>query len=140
MVFYVAGGQVFAIFLLRAFFQAQPEELFESARMDGAGELRCIWSIAWPISTPILATIGIMNFLGLYNDLIWPMLMINSPDRVTLMVALQQYAPNVEMVLSRPDIGVQTAGFVFASIPILVMFVFGMKYYVQGITSGALKA
>lgn len=140
MVFYIAGGQIFAIFMLRAFFQAQPEELFESARIDGAGELRCLWSIALPISRPILITIGIMNFLSLYNDLIWPMLMINSPKKMTLIVALQQYNPNVEMVMSRPDIGVQTAGYVFASLPILIVFIFGMKFYVQGITSGALKA
>ncbi len=140
VVFYVAGGQIFAIFMLRAFFQSQPEELFESARMDGAGELRCLWSIALPISRPILITIGIMNFLSLYNDLIWPMLMINSPQKTTLIVALQQYNPNVEMIMSRPDIGIQTAGYVFASIPILIVFIFGMKFYVQGITSGALKA
>lgn len=140
IVFYVAGGQVFAIFLLRAFFQAQPEDLFESARIDGASELRCIWSIALPISRPIMVTIGIMNFLSIYNDLIWPMLMINSPNKTTLMVALQQYDPNVDVVMSRPDIAVQTAGYVFASIPILLVFVFGMKQFVQGITSGAIKA
>ena len=139
-VFYVAGGQVFAIFLLRAFFQEQSEELFESARMDGAGELICLRSIAVPISVPILITLGIMEFLAIYNDLLWPMLMISTKAKQTLIMAIQSYNPAVEIVVSTPDIGAQTAGYVFSSVPLVVVFILGMKYYVQGITSGAIKA
>lgn len=139
-VFYVAGGQVFAIFLLRAFFQEQPEELFESARLDGAGELRCLRHIGLPLSVPILITLGIMEFLAIYDDLLWPLLMISTRTKETIVMALQHYNPIIDIVVSTPDIGAQTAGYVFASIPLLFVFVFGMKYYVQGITSGALKA
>ena len=139
-VFYVSGGQVFAIFLLRAFFQEQPEELFESARMDGAGELVCLRDIALPISIPILITLGIMEFLAIYNDLLWPMLMISTKAKQTLIMAVQSYNPAVEIVVSTPDIGAQTAGYVFSSIPLIIVFVVGMKYYIQGITSGAIKA
>ena len=139
-VFYIAGGQVFAIFLLRAFFQEQPEELFESARLDGAGELRCLWHIGLPLSVPILITLGIMEFLAIYDDLLWPLLMVSTKAKETIIMALQHYNPIIDIVVSTPDLGAQTAGYVFSSIPLLFVFVFGMKYYVQGITSGALKA
>jgi len=137
--FYVAGGQVFAIFLLRNFLQAIPEDLFESARIDGASERQCIWHIATPLSRPILVTVAIMVFLGLYNDLIWPMLILNDPDRETLMLALLHFNPIDRRVSNRPDLGVQAAGYVCASIPILIVFWFGMKSYIRGITSGAIK-
>jgi ABC-type glycerol-3-phosphate transport system permease component len=138
--FYVAGGQVFGLFLCRAFFASLPEELFEAARIEGASELQCIWHIAVPLSRPILVTIGIMTFLEFYNDLIWPMLMINNPGKETLMLALLNFNPADAKTPTRPDLGVQAAGYVFASIPLLIVFWFGMKYYIQGVTSGAIKA
>ncbi|MCS6848456.1 MAG: carbohydrate ABC transporter permease [Anaerolineae bacterium] len=138
--FYIGGGQVFAIFILRAFFQSQPEEIFESARLDGASELRSVFAIAVPLARPILVTLAIMNFLAIYNDLIWPLLMLPSPENRTLTIALQAYQPLNERLPGRPDLGVITAGYVFASIPILMVFAFGMKYYIEGLTSGAIKS
>ncbi|HOE65997.1 MAG TPA: carbohydrate ABC transporter permease [Candidatus Hydrogenedentes bacterium] len=137
--FYVAGGQVVGIFLLRNFLQSLPEELFEAARVEGASELQCIYHIAVPLSSPILVTVGIMTFLGLYNDLIWPLLIINAPERETLMQALLHFNPVDKRVSSRADLGIQAAGYVVASIPALIVFWFGMKSYIQGITSGAVK-
>lgn len=138
--FYVAGGQIFGIFLCRSFFASLPEELFESARLEGASELRCIWHIAVPLSRPILVTIGIMVFLGLYNDLIWPLLIINDPAKETLMLALLHFNPVDQQIPSRADVGVQAAGYAFAALPLLFVFWFGMKYYIRGVTSGAIKA
>jgi ABC-type glycerol-3-phosphate transport system permease component len=142
MVFYIAGGQPFAIFLLRAFFQSQPSEMFEAARVDGASELRALWSIAIPLAWPIIITLAILNFTGIYNDLIWPMLMLTSPGLKTLILALQGYNPGggADVISALPDIGGQAAGYAFASIPQLIVFVFGMRYFIQGLTSGALKA
>jgi ABC-type glycerol-3-phosphate transport system permease component len=138
-VWYIGGGQVFAIFILRAFFQSQPEEIFESARIDGASELRMIFDIAIPLARPILVTLAIMNFLSIYNDLIWPLLMLPSPENRTMTIALQAYQPPNERLPGRPDLGVITAGYVFASVPVLLVFAFGMKYYIEGLTSGAIK-
>ena len=140
IVFYVAGGQVFAIFLLRAFFQSQPEEIFEAARMDGASEWRMIWEIAVPLARPILITLGILNFLAVYNDFLWPLLMLPSTELHTLTIALQAFNPPNERLPGRPELGIITAAYVFASIPILAVFTFGMRYYIEGLTSGAIKA
>jgi ABC-type glycerol-3-phosphate transport system permease component len=143
VLFYVGGGLLFAIFLLNAFFKNLPEELYEAARMEGAGELECIRSITVPLSLPIIITISIMEVLSIYNDLIWPLLMISTPAKHPIAVALQFFTPattgdNVQF--SRPDLGVVTAGYVFASLPLLVLFAAGMKYYVKGLTSGAIKS
>lgn len=139
IVFYIAGGQSFAIFLLTTFFRTQSEEIFEAARVDGASEWQALRAIAIPLARPILVTIGIMNFLHIYDDFIWPSLML--PKSVhTLMLALEKYNPQVEELVNRPDLGAQTAGFVFATLPQLVLFAFGMKYFIQGLTAGSVKA
>jgi ABC-type glycerol-3-phosphate transport system permease component len=140
ILFYIAGGQVFSIFLLRAFFQSQPEEIFEAARMDGASELRMIWSIAVPLARPILITLAILNFLAIYNDFLWPLLMLPSTELHTLTIALQAFNPPNERLPGRPELGIITAAYVFASIPILLVFTFGMRYYIEGLTSGAIKS
>jgi len=138
-IFYVAGGLPFAIFLITVFFRAQPVEVFEAARIDGANDIRSLIGIALPLSWPILVTVAIMNFLSIYSDFIWPSLML-SRSQQTLMLALEQYNPQINEFVSYPDIGMQTAGYVFATIPQLILFVFGMKYFIQGVSSGAVKA
>ena len=121
--FYISGGQVFGIFLCRSFFASLPEELFEAARIEGASEIQCILHIAVPLSRPILVTIAIMTFIGLYNDLIWPMLIINETGKETLMLALLHFNPVDKQMPNRPDLGIQAAGHVFASLPLLLVLV-----------------
>ncbi len=130
IVFYIGGGQAFSIFLLRAFFQSQPEDIFEAARMDGANELRIIWSIAVPLAQPIMITLGIMNFLTVYNDFMWPLLMLISRDLYTVTIILQSASGNLSGAM---------AGYVVASLPVLALFAYGMEYYVEGLTSGAFR-
>jgi len=137
--FYVSSGQVVAIYLMRSFFAALPEELFEAARLAGASEWQCIWMIAIPLCRPILVTVAITTMMTFYNDLIWPMLMINNPHRETLMQALLRFVPSDRQATGRMDLGVVAAGYVFASIPIIAIFWIGMKSYVRGVLSGAVK-
>jgi ABC-type glycerol-3-phosphate transport system permease component len=137
--FYVAGGLPFAIFLITTFFRGQPAEIYEAARIDGASEFRSLIGIALPLSFPILVTVAVMNFISLYSDFIWPSLMLPE-SKQTLMLALANYNPQVSEFANRIDIGMQTAGYVFAAVPQIVLFAFGMKYFIQGVTSGSLKA
>jgi ABC-type glycerol-3-phosphate transport system permease component len=143
ILFYIGGGLLLAIFLIRSFFESLPEEMFESARIEGAGEYTCVWKLAVPLARPIMITIAILTFLNIYNDLIWPMLMLNSPKLHTLAMALQSFAPKSGAEgaeISRPDLGVMTAGYAFSSIPLLLLFMFGMKHFIAGLTSGAVKS
>jgi len=139
ILFYVAGGQPFAIFLISTFFRSQSEEIFEAARIDGANELHSLIKIAIPLAWPILMTVAILNFLSIYDDFIWPRLML--PQHLeTLVLALERYNPQIGEYSSRPELGPQAAGYVFSSLPQLLIFVFAMKYFIQGLTSGAVKA
>ena len=140
IVFYIAGGLPFAIFLITTFFRSQPTEIFEAARIDGASGLPPLWRIAVPLAWPILVTAAIFNFISIYGDFIWPSLMVprrkgecrSSPSNAT--------NPQLGEFGTRPEIGMQAAGYVFATVPQLVVFALGMKYFIQGVTSGAVKA
>ena len=76
---WTAGGQVFGILLCRSFFATLPQDLFDAAKIDGAGEIEQYWRIALPLSWPILVTLAIMHLVSTYNDFIWPLLTISDP-------------------------------------------------------------
>jgi ABC-type glycerol-3-phosphate transport system permease component len=134
---YVAGGQVMPIFILRGFFSSIPKELFESARIDGASETQCFLRITLPLSKSILFTVGLMNFLNTWNEYVWPLVTVTKtelfPITVGLVVFQTRYAGSAAW-------GPLFAGYTIASIPIGTLFLFTMRYYIAGITSGALKA
>lgn len=77
----VVNGSVFGIFLLRAFFAGLPEEIFEVARMDGAGHWPLIWHIALPMSLSVIATLAVLDFIGPWNDFLWPVVATSSVSR-----------------------------------------------------------
>jgi ABC-type glycerol-3-phosphate transport system permease component len=133
---WMSGGQVFGILICRGFFAGLPEELFEAARMDGAREFELYSRIAVPLSWPIMVTLAIMNLVGTYNDFLWPLLVIHSPGKQVVSVGLREFTSQYGIV----DWGPRMAAYVVATIPLLILFVFGMRYYIQGITSGAIKA
>ncbi len=138
VVFYIAGGQAFAIFLITTFFLNLDKEMFEAARIDGASEVQALLRVAIPLAWPIIMTVAILNFLGMYSDLIWPSLMLPKSEQ-TLMIALQNFDAQIGEFDARPDLGIRAAGYSIAVIPQLVLFVFAMKYFIQGLTSGAVK-
>jgi len=131
---YIAGGQVFAIFVLRSFFEGLPEELFEAARIDGASELQNFTKIALPMSSSIIGVIAIMNVTGTWNDLIWPTITVSTKKLMTITVGL--YAFRNEMYTQW---GSLMAGYTIASIPMIILFAFTSNLFVEGLASGALK-
>jgi ABC-type glycerol-3-phosphate transport system permease component len=132
---YLAGGQVLGIVLCRTFFAGLPEELFEAMRLDGASELHLFRHLALPLSRPTLATIAIMTTLGIYNDYIWPLVTISDSSLQTFSVGVTRFAGEFNL-----DYGPMLAGYVVGSIPLVILFAVGMRWFVQGVTSGALKA
>ncbi len=132
---HTAGGQIFGIFLCRSFMNTLPSSLFESARIDGASEFTVFTRIVVPLSTPILATVVVMQSVGIYNDYIWPLLVIRDTSIQVVSVGLTLFASQ----FGTTGTGIQYAGFALSSVPLLLTFIFGMKYYIQGMTQGALK-
>ena len=133
---WASGGQVMGMYLCRTFISNQPASLFESARIDGATEFKAFFYIALPLAKPILATQVVMNMISLYGDFIWPLLVIESNAKQVISVAIQTYSSATGMT----DYGAMIAGFVMATIPLVIMFSFSSRLYIEGITSGAVKA
>jgi ABC-type glycerol-3-phosphate transport system permease component len=131
---YIAGGQVLAIFIMRAFFAGLPEELFEAARIDGAGEIGDFWRIGLPLTRPILATVAIMQVLSSWNDYVWPFLVVQDDSLKTLVVGLVIFQGRFYT-----NWGPLMAGYTLASLPLLLLFFVGMRYFIEGLTAGALK-
>mgnify|MGYP005832016993 CR=1 FL=1 len=131
---YAASGQAFSIFVLRTFFANLPEELFESARVDGAGELKAFTSIAVPLSRPILGTLALLQTYGIWNDLVWPLTVNVKAELRPVMVGLLTFTSQFST-----DFGPLYAGYVLASIPLIILFAFTSKLFIQGLMSGAIK-
>ena len=132
---WTAGGQVFGILLCRTFFATLPQDLFDAAKIDGAGEIEQYWRIALPLSWPIMVTLAIMHLVGTYNDFIWPLLTISDPAIQVVTVGLTQFTTEFGIV----NWGPRMAAYAISSLPLVILFSFGMRYYVRGLTSGALK-
>jgi len=133
---WVSGGQVMGMYLCRTFISAQPASLFESARIDGATEFQAYYRIAIPLAKPILATLTVMNLIGFYGDFIWPLLVITTNTRQVISVAVRVFQTATRQV----NYGAMIAGFVMATVPLLLMFLVSSRLYIEGITSGAVKA
>jgi ABC-type glycerol-3-phosphate transport system permease component len=132
---YIAAGQVLAIFIMRSFFASLPEELFEAARIDGAGEIWVFFNIAVPLVRPVLVTIAILQVLSSWNDFLWPFLVIKSDSLKTLVVGLVGFEGRFST-----DYGPLMAGYAIASIPLLILFLVAMRSFIEGLSQGALKA
>lgn len=132
---YVATGQVFAIFVFKSFFDGLPEDLFESARIDGAGHFQIYWNIVLPLSQPVMAVVLVMNIMATWNNFLWPF--ITNQDQRYHVMASGIY------VLARSDVasnyGVILAGYAISAIPLLILFIYATRPFIQGVTSGAFK-
>lgn len=124
----------FGTFLMRQFFLAFPPELEDAAKLDGCNPLSFYFRILIPLSTPILATLGVMTFQGTWNDFLWPLIMLSSASKRTLQVGLSfMIGPN------STDWPLLMAGSVITLLPIIVLFFFAQKYFVQSIKMTGLK-
>lgn len=122
-----------AVFLMRQFIRDLPDELFDAARVDGAGEWRTFWQLVLPLTRPILATLGIFVFLWHWNDFLWPLVMAQSNDMRTLTVGLATL--QAEQV-ARSQV---MAGALVTVIPCLVIFFVLQRHLVNSIASTGIK-
>lgn len=124
----------FAVFFMRQFFLTLPSDMMEMARIEGAGEFRIFWNIYWPLTKPALATLGIFTFQAGWNSFLWPMIILNDPDKATIQMGLQAFSYN-----HQTDFGPMMAGALIAILPILLLFLALQKYFVQGIAFSGTK-
>ena len=122
------------MFFMRQNMLSVPSELLEAARIDGASEWRIFYAIVLPIMQPALAAVGILLFLFQWNDFLWPLLVLTARDAYTIPVAL-----GTLVGLTRVSWGGIMVGTAIATVPFLIMFLFLQRYFVAGITAGAVK-
>jgi ABC-type glycerol-3-phosphate transport system permease component len=126
------------IFLMRQFMSYVPSELLDAARIDGASDFRTYWQIVLPLVLPGLATLGILTFLGSWNNYLWPLVVLRSSDSMTLPVGMAAMLTGVAAG-SAPPYGPAMAASVLVSIPIIVVFLLLQRYYIAGLTLGGVK-
>ena len=133
VLFHTAFGLPFAIFLLRNFFAEIPRELLEAARLDGAGELRLFTRVVMPLGGPAIASLGIFQFLWVWNDMLVALIFANSdsqPITVALQQQVRQFGNNIDILAP--------GAFVSMVIPLAVFFAF-QRQFVSGVMAGAVK-
>jgi ABC-type glycerol-3-phosphate transport system permease component len=130
----ISGGQVFCIYVLRNFIEDIPKDLFEAAEMDGATHFAQLCNVVIPMSGPIIGTLAILQFLGNWNDFLMPLLVLRDPELFTIGVGLiyldGEYVKQWGRIM---------AAFFIASLPLILIFLFTMRLFVRGLSSGALK-
>ena len=127
-------ASVFAIFLFRNQFAAIPEELIESARIDGASDWQIYWGLMLPLAQPIVITLALFTFLGTWNDFLWPLIVMSDHHAYTLPVALANLAGE-----HASDTELMMAGAVVTTLPVVVLFLALQRYSVEGLMAGAVK-
>ena len=123
----------FGVFLMRQTIQTLPGELIDSAKIDGCSEVGVYWRIILPLSKPGLAVLGIFTFVSSWNDFFWPLIVLNDPDMYTLPVGL----PTLQGQWA--DYGLVMAASTIAALPTIALFMAFQRYFLQGITVGAIK-
>jgi multiple sugar transport system permease protein len=126
----------FGTFFMRQFFLSIPRELEEAATIDGAGTLTTFWRIIMPITTPALATLGVLSFMGSWNSFLWPLLIVNDRDLMTLPVALSALQG---IYPGQTQWNIVMAGTVLATIPTIVVFLFAQRWVIEGVAGSGIK-
>lgn len=131
----IATASVMPVMYFRNYFEGLPQGVFEAAQIEGAGELRIFWHVALPLSGAMIGTVAIMTGLQAWNNYIWPL--VSSTDRSIMPVIL-----TLKYILesAKEGKGPQLAGYVIASIPMVLLFALATKPFIAGVTSGAIKA
>ena len=127
-----------AVFIFIQFFKSLPADIFEAARVDGAGELRILWTIAIPMVRPALATVVLVTFIGPWNEFLWPFLITKDVSMQPLAVSLANYISTVSQSVANPN-GAILSGAATLAFPVIVLFCLFQKYFVASDIGSALK-
>jgi multiple sugar transport system permease protein len=127
-------ANAFGVFLLRQFFRTLPVELEEAARIDGASRLSVLFKIVLPLSGPVLATLAVITFLWTWNDFLWPLITIYTPNNMTLQLGLTTFQGT-----HQTSTNLLMAANVMSMLPVLLLFFLAQKYFIRGIATSGLK-
>ncbi|MCH7818580.1 MAG: carbohydrate ABC transporter permease [Candidatus Marinimicrobia bacterium] len=131
-----ASISAFGILLFRQYFKSFPQEIIDAARIDGAGEFTILYRIIWPNSIPTLITVGIITFMGIWNDVLWPLIVIKKESLMTMpqMVTLFSVGGRAEAQL-----GAVLAAATLLAVPVMLIYLFFQKYFIRSMATSGLK-
>lgn len=132
---YLGGAMGINAWLIKGFFDTIPIEIDESAKVDGASHGQVFWGIILPLAAPVLAVVGLLSFIGTINEFLLASVLLDSPERLTLAVGLQQFIGN----RYTENWGPFAAGALLAAIPVVILFLLLQRFIVGGLTQGAVK-
>ncbi|WP_027293311.1 carbohydrate ABC transporter permease [Robinsoniella sp. KNHs210] len=124
----------FGIYMMRSFFAGLPKSIEESGRIDGMGEFRIYWSLMLPLCKPAIASLGIFHFMNNWNDLLYPLMMTSSANKRTLSAGLAVLVGN-KVIKYGPTL----AATLISLAPLLILYIFCQKYFVEGIATAGMK-
>jgi ABC-type glycerol-3-phosphate transport system permease component len=126
----------FAILMFRQAFMGLPQAIIDAARIDGCGELRIIFNILWPNIKPTIIMVGILAFMGSWNEVLWPLIVIREEKLMTMPQLVTLFAVGGR---AEAQIGVKLASAVFLATPIVITYMFFQKYFIQSMATTGLK-
>ena len=124
----------YAVFFMKQFFETLPGELAEAARIDGANEFRIFWQIYLPLIKPAAMTLGIMTFQSGWNNFMWPLIVLNDQNKFTIQIGLSLFKTNYST-----NYGAMMGGTVIGILPVLILFIFAQRYFIEGIAFSGSK-
>lgn len=133
---YTAGGMAMSLMLLRNFLQTVPTEMIESARIDGASEIRILGQIVMPLAVPSLVTVAVMNFSGVWNAFMLPLVLLSKETERVATVAATFYGANPYF---QQNVPLMMSAYLVSSAPLIITMAFLLRYFMAGATQGALK-
>ena len=124
------------IILFRQHFKTIPQDLIDAARIDGCSELRILFRVLWPISLPTLVTVGILTFMATWNEVLWPLIVIRNEDLMTMPQLVTLFAIGGR---AETQLGAKLAAATMLALPILIIYTFFQRYFIQSMASTGLK-
>ena len=131
---YLATGSIMGIYLVRGFVEQLPKIIFEAAKIDGINEFQCFVYIAMPLIKTILTTVSILALLNVWNDIVWPMLVLDSDSIQTIPLGLLDF--NQQQGANK---GALFAGYILSSVPLLIYFMLNLRSFMDSLVEGAIK-
>jgi multiple sugar transport system permease protein len=127
----------YAVLLFRQFFLSIPQSLIEAARLDGCSDWRILFTIVYPLSKPAIMTVAILTFMGVWNDVLWPLMVIREPQLMTMPLMVTLFAVGGQ---AEAQLGVQLAAAMLLALPVIVAYVFLQRYLIESIASSGMKS
>jgi multiple sugar transport system permease protein len=128
------GG--FGILLFRQFFMNIPQDLIDAARIDGCNDLTILFKIFWPLSKPVIITVGIISFMGSWNDVLWPLIVIRVRELMTMPQMVTIFAVGGQ---AEAQLGAELAAATLLAVPIILVYSFFQRYFIESMATTGLK-